>query len=174
MAKNTDAHRGVGERLLTSDFAFLATCPVGLGPLLLDELGALGAVDLRDTPAGVHFRGPLAMAYRACLWSRLANRILLRVSETAVRSTQDVYDAARGLRWSEHLSPETRFAVEFRGQTSYIKNTHFGALKVKDGIVDYFRDNGGVRPSIDAKQPDIRVVAQLAKGRFTLSLDVSG
>ena len=119
---------------MTNPLSFLATCPVGLGTLLVDELAELGATEVRETPAGVFFTGPLAVAYRACLWSRLANRILLKLSETAVASTDDVYAAARSLRWSDHMTPRTRFAVEFRGQTNYIKNTHFGALKIKDGI----------------------------------------
>ena len=159
---------------MTQQLSFLATCPVGLGPLLLEELSALGALSLRETPSGVHFTGPLAVAYRACLWSRLANRVLVRISETAVSNTDDVYAATRGLKWSDHMSSHTCFAVEFRGQTSYIKNTHFGALKVKDAIVDFFRDHTGQRPTVDAKSPDLRIVAQLSKGKLSLSLDLSG
>ena len=159
---------------MINSLSFLATCPVGLGTLLVDELAELGAKEVRETPAGVFFSGPLAVAYRACLWSRLANRILLKLSETAVASTDDVYAAARGLRWSDHMTPRTRFAVEFRGQTNYIKNTHFGALKIKDGIVDFFREHSGQRPSVDAKRPDLRVVAQLNKGKLALSVDLSG
>ena len=159
---------------MTSSMSFLATCPQGLGALLVDELTELGAHETRETPAGVFFSGSLAVAYRACLWSRLANRILLKLSETAVSSTEDVYGAARGFRWSDHMTSATRFAVEFRGQTSYIKNTHFGALKIKDGIVDFFRDQLGQRPSVDAKRPDLRVVAQLNKGKLALSIDLSG
>ena len=159
---------------MTNPLSFLATCPLGLGTLLVDELAELGATEVRETPAGVFFSGSLAVAYRACLWSRLANRILLKLSETAVASTDDVYTAARSLRWSDHMTARTRFAVEFRGQTSYIKNTHFGALRIKDGIVDFFREHSGQRPSVDAKRPDLRVVAQLNKGKLALSVDLSG
>ena len=76
----------------------------------------------------------------------------------------------RSLRWSDHMTARTRFAVEFRGQTNYIKNTHFGALKIKDGIVDFFREHSGQRPSVDAKRPDLRVVAQLNKGKLAPAL----
>ena len=174
MAGNASENRPIGECILSSKLSFLATCPVGLGSVLTAEIAALGAGDVRETPAGVHFTGSLAVAYRACLWSRLANRILLRVSDTVVASADDVYTSARSVRWSEHLSVKTRFSVEFRGQTNFIKNTHFGALKVKDGIVDFFRDRDGTRPSVDPKRPDLRIVAQLSKGRLTLSLDLSG
>ena len=174
MARGTGENNDVGERVLSSSLTFLATCPVGLGTLLVTELDELGATGLRETPAGVHFEGSLAIAYRACLWSRLANRILLRISDTAVATADDVYTSARTVRWSEHLGVKTRFAVEFKGQSHAIKNTHFGALKVKDGIVDFFRDREGIRPSVDAKQPDLRVVAQLSKGRLVLNLDLSG
>ena len=172
MAGNASEDRPIGECNLSSKLSFLATCPIGLGSVLTAELAALGAGDVRETPAGVHFTGSLAVAYRACLWSRLANRILLRVSDTVVASADDVYTSARSLRWSEHLSVKTRFSVEFRGQTNFIKNTHFGALKVKDAIVDFFRDRDGTRPSVDPKRPDLRIVAQLSKGRLTLSLDL--
>ena len=174
MAGNASEDRPIGECILSSKLSFLATCPVGLGSVLTAELGELGAGDVRETPAGVYFTGSLAVAYRACLWSRLANRILVRVSDTAVASADDVYTSARSVRWSEHLSVKTRFSVEFRGQTNFIKNTHFGALKVKDGIVDFFRDRDDTRPSVDPKRPDLRIVAQLSKGRLTLSLDLSG
>ena len=174
MARDAREDHSIGERILSSNLSFLATCPVGLGSVLTAELNELGASDVRETPAGVHFTGSLALAYRACLWSRLANRILLRVSDTAVSSADDVYNSTRSVKWSEHLSIKTRFSVEFRGQTNFIKNTHFGALKVKDGIVDFFRDREGARPSVDPKQPDLRIVAQLSKGRLTLSLDLSG
>ena len=90
---------------MTNPLSFLATCPMGLGTLLVDELTELGATQVRETPAGVFFSGPLAVAYRACLWSRLANRILLKLSDTAVASTDDVYAAARSLRWSDHMTP---------------------------------------------------------------------
>ncbi|MEC8158073.1 MAG: bifunctional 23S rRNA (guanine(2069)-N(7))-methyltransferase RlmK/23S rRNA (guanine(2445)-N(2))-methyltransferase RlmL [Pseudomonadota bacterium] len=159
---------------MTNPLSFLATCPMGMGTLLVDELTELGATQVRETPAGVFFSGPLAVAYRACLWSRLANRILLKLSDTAVASTDDVYAAARSLRWSDHMTPRDCFAVELRGQTNYIKNTHFGALKIKDGIVDFFRDHSGQRPSVDTKRPDLRIVAQLSKGKLALSIDLSG
>ena len=174
MAGDTLENYPIGECILNASLSFLATCPIGLGSVLVTELSDLGATDLRETPSGVHFAASLAVAYRACLWSRLANRILLRISDTAVASAEDVYNSARSVRWSEHLSVKTRFSIEFRGQTNYIKNTHFGALKVKDGLVDFFRDRDGTRPSVDPKRPDLRIVAQLSKGRLTLSLDLSG
>ena len=75
-----------------TNYRFLATCPKGLGSLLVDEMQALGAQALRETPAGVSFEGALAVAYRACLWSRLANRVLLQLAEFAVGSDQDLYE----------------------------------------------------------------------------------
>ena len=90
---------------MSNQLSFLATCPVGLGTLLVDELRQLGAQEARETPAGVFFSGTLAVSYRACLWSRLANRVLLKLSETAVASTDDVYAAARGLRAGFRRSP---------------------------------------------------------------------
>ena len=53
-------------------YRYLATCPTGIGTLLMQELASLGADDLIEKPVGVSFSGDLALAYRVCLWSRLA------------------------------------------------------------------------------------------------------
>ena len=174
MAKDFGFYFRVGEPHAVTDFRYLATCPVGVGSLLAVELKQLGASDIRETPAGVECEGALSFAYRACLWSRLANRLLVRISESVVDSTDTVYRAVKAVDWPSHFTSKSGFAVEFRGQTSYIKNTHFGALKIKDGIVDRFREDGLLRPSVSKSNPDIRIVAQLSKGRLTLSIDLSG
>ena len=76
MAGDTLENYPIGECILNASLSFLATCPIGLGSVLVTELSDLGATDVRETPSGVHFTASLAVAYRACLWSRLANRIL--------------------------------------------------------------------------------------------------
>lgn len=131
MASDTRNYFRVGEPYAVTDFRYLATCPVGVGNLLAEELRQLGASSVRETPAGVECEGALSTAYRACLWSRLANRFLVRVAESDVDSTDALYQAVKAVSWPTHFTSKTGFAVEFRGQSSYIKNTHFGALKVK-------------------------------------------
>lgn len=157
-----------------SNFRFLATCPKGLGSLLVEELQALGASSLRETPAGVSFEGALAVAYRACLWSRLANRVLLQLAEFAVGSDQDLYEGVAALPWHEHIRSGGTLAVDFSGRTDFIRNSQFGAQRVKDGVVDAMRARGLSRPSVDLKRPELRLHARLNRGRLVLSVDLSG
>lgn len=157
-----------------TNYRFLATCPKGLGSLLVDEMQALGAQALRETPAGVSFEGALAVAYRACLWSRLANRVLLQLAEFAVGSDQDLYEGVAALPWHEHIRSGGTLAVDFSGRSDFIRNSQFGAQRVKDGVVDAMRARGLSRPSVDLKRPELRLHARLNRGRLVLSVDLSG
>ena len=114
------------------------------------------------------------MAYRLCLWSRLANRVLLVLSRFAMNNADELYEGVKAVDWRDHLEPAGSLAVEFSGNGSGIDNTHFGALKVKDAIVDRLRTSGGERPSIDKLNPDLRVHLRLDRGEAVLSLDLSG
>src|SRR5690554_8205108 len=113
-------------------------------------------------------------AYRVCLWSRLANRVLLEVGTFQVKSGDDLYQAAGQVRWTERLRPGGTLLVDFRGQSSQIKHSHFGALKIKDAIVDQFRNQGLERPSIDKEWPELRVQAYLRRDKLALYLDLAG
>lgn len=151
-----------------------ATCPKGLEGLLLAELVDLGATDTKETVAGVSFQGDIALAYRACLWSRLANKVLLPLTEFPVGDQNSLYNGARDVPWEQHLGPQNTLAVDFLGSSGAIRNTQFGALKIKDALVDRLRDVMGERPSVSKQNPDIRINARLHKGRVTISLDLSG
>lgn len=157
-----------------SSFNFFATCPKGIEEILAQELESLGAEKTRLTVAGVYFTGSLATAYKTCLWSRLANRILLKLSTVSVISVKDLYDAVYTIDWRQHVSPTGTLIVDFVGESAAIKNTQFGAQKVKDAIVDQLRAHTGQRPSVEKHQPHIRVHAHLHKEKLTLSLDLAG
>ncbi|HEY8940638.1 MAG TPA: bifunctional 23S rRNA (guanine(2069)-N(7))-methyltransferase RlmK/23S rRNA (guanine(2445)-N(2))-methyltransferase RlmL, partial [Cellvibrio sp.] len=113
-------------------------------------------------------------AYRACLWSRLANKILLPLASFEAESQEALYDGMREIRWEEHLSPSGSLLVDFIGTNDTIRNTQFGALKVKDAIVDCLRDFSGERPSVAKRDPDLRVNVRLAKNKAIVSIDLSG
>jgi len=153
---------------------FLATCPKGFEPLLVDELVSVGASNVKQVAIGVEFSGEIEHAYRACLWSRVGNRILLPLLKGTAESAEELYDAISSIDWLEHMEPTNSLAISFTGSSRAINNTHFGALKVKDAIVDQFRDKTGVRPVIERDTPDIRVHAHLYRGRLSVSLDLSG
>lgn len=158
-----------------SDLSLFASVPRGLESMLAGELRALGAAHVRQVRAGVAFRGSLETAYRACLWSRLAGRILLPLAEGVAGDGDELYTVARDVDWSEHLGADETLAVDFTGTNRRIRDTRFGAVRVKDAVVDRLREEcGGRRPSVDPHAPDVRVNAHLAGGRVTLSIDLSG
>jgi 23S rRNA (guanine2445-N2)-methyltransferase / 23S rRNA (guanine2069-N7)-methyltransferase len=155
-------------------FSLFAAAPRGLELLLADELRALGAADAREARSGVLFSGDLALAYRACLWSRLANRILLPLAKFPAATPEALYDGVRAIDWSVHLGAENTLAVEFNTSHSAITHSHFGALKVKDAVVDQFRDRTGARPSVATEEPDVRINVYLNNNEAQVSLDLSG
>jgi 23S rRNA (guanine2445-N2)-methyltransferase / 23S rRNA (guanine2069-N7)-methyltransferase len=152
---------------------FFATCPKGLEYLLRDELAALGA-DAREALAGVRFEGDMACAYRACLESRLASRILMPLAEFAANDADALYVGVRGVDWSQHLAPDATLAIDAIGSSGTITHSGFAAQKAKDAIADQFRERYETRPTIQPERPDIRLNLRLRKGHATLSLDLSG
>ncbi|MDU9413034.1 bifunctional 23S rRNA (guanine(2069)-N(7))-methyltransferase RlmK/23S rRNA (guanine(2445)-N(2))-methyltransferase RlmL [Pseudomonas sp. zfem005] len=155
-------------------FELFLTCPKSLEGLLLEEATSLGLVEAREQVAAIRGQGDLETAYRLCLWSRLANRVLLVLKRFPVQNAEDLYQGVLDVDWHDHLSPTGSLAVEFSGHGSGIDNTHFGALKVKDAIVDKLRTASGERPSIDKVNPDLRIHLRLDKGEAILSLDLAG
>lgn len=153
---------------------FFATCPKGLESLLAEELKQFGAQDVKETVAGVAFSGELECAYRACLWSRLASRILLSLAQFAVRDDMDLYLGITNFSWEKFFDANQTLAVDFSGTSDSIRNTQYGALKVKDAIVDRFTKRFGQRPSVDKREPDVRVQVHLKRGEANVSLDLSG
>ena len=143
--------------------------------ILATELKQLGAEDVHPKLAGVSFQGDIEMAYRACLWSRTANRILLPLSQFEVNSQQDLYDAVKKINWFDHFKPDDTFAVSFNAKNSEaIRNSHFGSLVVKDAIVDQMRAKFHKRPNIEMNHPTIRINVYLSSEQAQLSLDLSG
>lgn len=153
---------------------FFATTPKGLEYLLVDELKALGADSAKEKLAGVVFEGDITLAYRACLWSRLANRILLPISEFNASTPEVLYDGIQKIQWSKHLASDSTLAVNFVSHQSAITHTLFGAQKVKDAIVDQFRDRSGERPSVSKVMPDVAIHVYLNHDVATVSIDLSG
>jgi 23S rRNA (guanine2445-N2)-methyltransferase / 23S rRNA (guanine2069-N7)-methyltransferase len=153
---------------------WFAACPKGLESLLAQEIQTLGSDNIRETVAGVYFSSPLAVAYRVCLWSRLANRVLMPIAQLEVEDAQNLYDGLRQISWDNVFTADNTIAIDFSGQNDEIRNTQFGAQKSKDAIVDWFVDNGGKRPSVERKNPDIRLNLRLLKSKLHVSLDFSG
>lgn len=154
--------------------AWLATCPKGLESLLANELQSLGAIAVKETVAAVHFEGSLEVAYRACLWSRLANRVLMPLHSFMLNQADDLYQHCNDIAWESHLTAAQSIAIDFIGTSRLIDNSMFGSQRVKDAVVDRIRRVEGERPNVDPKNPDIRIQARLHKGRVSVALDMSG
>ena len=150
-----------------------AVCAKGTESLLADEIRELGGTVLKEPPMGVIWQGSQEAAYRVCLWSRLANRMMLPLVDDIVDSVEKLYDVARSIRWSEVFPASATFRIDFHGRSDFIRNTQFGAQKIKDAVVDGFREETGSRPDVD-KSGDIRIEAQLHKGRLKIFLNISG
>ncbi|MFC2973542.1 bifunctional 23S rRNA (guanine(2069)-N(7))-methyltransferase RlmK/23S rRNA (guanine(2445)-N(2))-methyltransferase RlmL [Azotobacter bryophylli] len=159
---------------MSDRYELVLTCPKSLEGLLAEEAAGLGLTGVREQVAAVQGQGDLETAYRLCLWSRLANRVLLVLVRFPVGNPEELYQGVQAVDWQDHLLPSGSLAVEFSGRGAGIDNTHFGALKVKDAIVDQLRRLSGQRPSVDKLNPDLRVHLRLDRGEAVLSLDLSG
>jgi len=153
----------------------IASCAGGLEGLVEKEVEAFGGQDIVSANGVVTWRGPLESGYRCCLWSRFASRVFLQLARFPIVDEETVYQQCLELDWRTHLSVETSFAVSctLSGE-SPITHSRYAALKVKDGLVDNFRNRTGKRPSVETTRPDVQVHLHVDGKIATLSLDLSG
>ena len=153
---------------------FVATTSKGLEPILAEELRAMG-IGVDAVGRGVvYFVGKLHVGYRACLFSRIASRVILRLGRGRIDSPEAIYALASEVEWTSHLDASQSILVDFVGRGKGITNAVFGAQKVKDAIVDAVRTPSGARPDVDFDRPDVRISAHLNRGSLTIGLDLSG
>jgi len=153
---------------------FIATTLFGMEELLSDELKSLGAGDVRPHNRAVSFTGDKKMLYRANYHLRTALRILKPLQAFPARNESDIYRGIRDIAWERYLGPENTLAVETVLVSDRYKHSGDISLKAKDGIVDRFRDRTGKRPSVDLKDPDMRIHIHLGDTHCNVSLDSSG
>ena len=153
---------------------FFATCSKGVEDLLHIELESLDAPQLKIHAGGVSFGGTFEHAYKACLWSRVASRILYQLKEFEISSDDDLYDCISEIDWSSHFSVSNTMAIDCFSAHSVVTNSHFATLRVKDAIVDQFKKTVNERPSISKDSPDIRINVYLSDKQCLLYIDLSG
>ena len=153
---------------------YIALTSAGIEPLLADELSQLGATNVHHKMQAVYFSTDFATAIKICLWSRLSTRILKHLADIKGNSKDEIYNGVLGLDWPMYFVKSKAFSVEFVGTDKSIRNTQFGALIVKDAVVDNLREEMGKRPDVDKENPDIRIQARLFKGKCSIYLDFSG
>jgi len=153
---------------------FFVTAAAGTADLLAAELVALGIEGAREVQGGVACEGDLADAYRACLESRLALRVLWQIARFPIADAQALYNGVREIDWSSHMGSTDTLIVDFSGAVPGVTHTQFGAQRVKDAVVDQFRERTGERPSVDRESPTLRINAHAARGAVTIAIDLSG
>ncbi|MFC2417569.1 MAG: class I SAM-dependent RNA methyltransferase, partial [Eikenella corrodens] len=151
-----------------------ATCPRGLETILAQELDAQGCTHIAPTDGGVSCQGSLEAAYRANLHSRTASRILLQLAKQPYRSEDDIYRAAKSIRWEDWFHAGQTFKIKVEGKRARVKSLDFTALKIKDGLCDRFRSSQGQRPSVDKANPHIRIHAFISEQHAAIFIDTSG
>ena len=146
----------------------------GLEDLLLDELKSIGIKNARLKRFVIEFEGSLHDAYKVCLYSRLASRVLMPIHSAPVDHEDALYSMVQDVNWEDHLESFSTFAVDAVTLNSEMTNSHYAALKVKDAVVDQFKDKYDSRPNVERSQPDVRIHLYLNHDEATLSIDLSG
>jgi len=157
-----------------NELEYFASCLGGFEQLLADELKSYGIERVRPLGGGVAFFCAPILAYRACLWSRLASRVMLVVGRVDAADADQLYAGAYDVKWEEVLASGVSIAVKAQGTNGSLRNTRFTALKVKDAIADRLRDKRAMRPNVDKVSPHAAIDVRVRESRATLSLDFSG
>lgn len=153
---------------------FFATCPKGIEPMLRDECREVGLRRPKQGRGGVTFEGNLADGMRACMWLRTAHRVLLPLGQFPCSDADALYAGMVDLPWEEHMTPQHTLAITALGMNEALRHTGFIAQRSKDAIVDRLRDRLGGRPSVELREPDVRIVVHLKGSQASVSLDLSG
>jgi len=153
---------------------FFASCPRGLEALLAEDLTAVGVKDLKAIPGGVHFAAEWPACYAANLHSRIATRILWRVAHGRYAKEDDIYKLALDCEWPKWFDATQTIRVDVTAVKSPLKSLEFITLRIKDAICDRFRADTGKRPSVDTREPDVRMHGFITVDECTLYIDTSG
>jgi len=155
-------------------FELIAKTFQGLEEVLAEELTNLGANDIQLGRRMVSFSGDKEMMYRANFCLRTAIRILKPIKHFNAKDADEVYDQIKKVKWEDYLDADKTFAVDAVVFSEEFRHSKFVAYKVKDAIVDYFKDLNGKRPSVRINKPDVLLNIHIAQNKCTLSLDSSG
>lgn len=159
--------------------SYFCPCPRGLEAALAEELTEIAAgsstLKVHNTvPGGVHCSGSMSDAWRINLHTRIASRVLLRMAHGPYLNENDIYDLTLAQPWEDWFDVQRRIRVDVTAIKSPLKSLEFTTLKIKDAVVDRFRDVCGERPSVDTRNPDIRIQGFVDQRNYTLYLDTSG
>jgi putative N6-adenine-specific DNA methylase len=160
--------------LNTTKFEIVAKTFYGLEDVLEEELYQLGVDNIQKKRRAVVFEGDQSMLYKSNLCLRTALRILKPVLKNKLKSDTDLYDIIKNHNWSDHMNVNDTFVIDSIVMSGFFNHSKFVSQKVKDAIADQFREKYGKRPSVDLKNPRIRINVHLMEDKLTVSLDSSG
>ncbi|RJX33005.1 MAG: class I SAM-dependent RNA methyltransferase [Oxalobacter sp.] len=160
-------------------YSYFCPCPRGLETFLAEELNEIAQQSPtlkihNPVPGGVHCSGVLPDAWRINLYSRIASRVLLRIAQGRYTNENDIYDLALAQTWDNWFDVDCTIRVDLTAIKSPLKSLDFATLKIKDGTCDHFREKFGKRPSVNTRNPDMRIFGFVDASNFTLYLDTSG
>jgi putative N6-adenine-specific DNA methylase len=153
---------------------YFSPCPRGLEALLAEDIISAGGSNTRQIPGGVLFDGSLETCYRVNLESRIATRVLRKVAQAPYQREEDIYRLALHVSWPHHFKVDRTIRVYVTAIKSPLKSLEFITLRVKDAVCDRFRDDTGLRPSVNTRNPDVRIHLFITATEATLYLDTSG
>ena len=179
--RSTETYRGFESlSFRMKQFPMLAKTFKGLEQVLAQELIELGANDVLIERRAVSFKGDKALLYRANLCLRTAIRVLVPIKEERLRLQKgikpedQVYEIAKSIDWSRFMTADTSFAIDATVYSELFRNSLFVTYRVKDAIVDYWKEKAGKRPNVNTENPDLRVNLHVGNDHVTISLDSSG
>lgn len=152
----------------------VATTLYGMEPFLAEELEQLGAKSVAIDKKAVRFMGDKALLYRCNLQLRTAIKVIQPIGKFQARNPDEMYDAIKQIPWDKYIDLKQTFAVDVALNTNYFNHSHYLALRIKDGIVDYYRQKKGCRPDVNPDQPDIPIHLYVNDQTCYLYLDSSG
>jgi 23S rRNA (guanine2445-N2)-methyltransferase / 23S rRNA (guanine2069-N7)-methyltransferase len=154
---------------------FVSNCAAGLEHLVNEEIHSFNGEEVQSFTGGVRWQGGLETAYRMCLWSRYASRVLLEIKSFDINDADDLYSGCTKIAWNEHLHQDLSFAVTSSlAADAVLSHSQYAALRVKDAVVDFFREQGLQRPNVAKDRPDLRIYLHIKKNRASIFIDLSG
>ena len=159
---------------MRKEFQMLAKTFKGLEQVLAKELVELGANNVQIERRAVSFTGDKRMLYMANFCLRTASRILVPIVQFKARHTDDIYEQVKQIDWSEYMTTKMTFQIDATVYSDYFRHSQFVTYRVKDAIVDWWMERGGVRPSVKLTNPDLYLNVHIGGDIVTISLDSSG
>jgi putative N6-adenine-specific DNA methylase len=159
--------------------SYFCPCPRGMEAALAEEIGEIAAQSTtlkvhNQVPGGVHCSGTMQDAWLLNLHSRIASRVLMRMAQRSYTTENDIYDLVLEQTWEDWFGPDHTIRVDVTAVKSPLRSLEFTTLKIKDAICDRFRDQYDKRPSVNTREPDMRIVGFLDARNFIVYLDTSG